>query len=219
MLARRGRRSGRCRERAWEHFIPFLEFSPNLRKIIYTTNAIESFNYQLRKIIKNRGHFPNDEAVVKLLWLAIADIGDKRARARAKERGKPRDQRTAAGKLIEGQATQGWRPALSELATAYPGRIPTWRGRRGRMQAMTGPSCRDLEVELTALAGPPITVHTIDVDDLIDIVERAAAAIGALAREAEAEALGGHGQDLDELAMDLQIAAAELAELTEHAGE
>ena len=50
---------------AWERFIPFLEFPPALRKIIYTTNSIESLNYQLRKIIKNRGHFPNDDAVIK----------------------------------------------------------------------------------------------------------------------------------------------------------
>jgi putative transposase len=47
---------------AWERFIPFLAFPPELRKIVYTTNAIESLNYQLRKIIKNRGHFPNDIA-------------------------------------------------------------------------------------------------------------------------------------------------------------
>jgi putative transposase len=47
-----------------------------LRRVIYTTNAIESLNYQLRKIIKNRGHFPNDAAVVKLLWLAICNIED-----------------------------------------------------------------------------------------------------------------------------------------------
>ncbi|WP_370653032.1 IS256 family transposase [Frankia sp. CIT1] len=111
-------------ERAWEQFVPFLEFTPNLRRIIYTTNAIESFNYQLRKIIKNRGHFPSNDAVVKLLWLAIVDIEDKRARARAKEAGKPRTGRTAPGKLIEGHAAQGWKPALAELATAYPGRIP-----------------------------------------------------------------------------------------------
>jgi putative transposase len=45
-------------ENAWERFIPFLAFPPELRKIIYTTNSIESLNYQLRKIIKNRGHFP-----------------------------------------------------------------------------------------------------------------------------------------------------------------
>ncbi|MDJ0358604.1 IS256 family transposase, partial [Paenarthrobacter sp. PH39-S1] len=53
-------------ERAWERFIPFLAFPAAVRRIIYTTNAIESLNYQLRKIIKNRGHFPNDTAVVKL---------------------------------------------------------------------------------------------------------------------------------------------------------
>ncbi len=111
-------------ERAWDQFVPFLEFTPNLRKIIYTTNAIESFNYQLRKIIKNRGHFPTNDAVVKLLWLAIVDIEDKRARARAKEAGKPRAERAAPGKLIEGHTAQGWRPALAELATAFPGRIP-----------------------------------------------------------------------------------------------
>ena len=73
--------------RAWERFIPFLAFPPEVRRIIYTTNAIESLNYQLRKIIKNRGHFPNDDAVIKLLWLAIRDIEDKRARERAKEKG------------------------------------------------------------------------------------------------------------------------------------
>ncbi|GLZ02267.1 hypothetical protein Acsp02_95180 [Actinoplanes sp. NBRC 103695] len=64
---------------AWERFIPFLAFPPELRKIIYTTNAIESLNYQLRKVIKNRGHFPSDDAAIKLFWLAIRDIEDKRA--------------------------------------------------------------------------------------------------------------------------------------------
>ena len=53
-------------ERAWERFIPFLDFPPMLRRVIYTTNSIESLNYQLRKVTKNRGHFPSDEAVVKL---------------------------------------------------------------------------------------------------------------------------------------------------------
>ena len=69
-------------EDAWERFTPFLAFPPELRRVIYTTNSIESLNYQLRKIIKNRGHFPNDDAVVKLLWLAICNIEDKRARER-----------------------------------------------------------------------------------------------------------------------------------------
>ena len=65
---------------AWERFVPFLAFPPALRRVIYTTNSIESLNYQLRKVTKNRGHFPNDAAVVKLLWLAICNIEDKRAR-------------------------------------------------------------------------------------------------------------------------------------------
>ena len=108
---------------AWERFIPFLEFPPELRKIIYTTNSIESLNYQLRKIIKNRGHFPNDDAVIKLLWLAIRDIEDKRARARAKEAGLPADRRRAPGKLVEGSVIQGWKQALGALALAYPERI------------------------------------------------------------------------------------------------
>lgn len=61
-------------QRAWERFTPFLAFPPAVRRVIYTTNSIESLNFQLRKIIKNRGHFPSDDAVTKLLWLAIRDI-------------------------------------------------------------------------------------------------------------------------------------------------
>jgi len=108
---------------AWERFIPFLEFPPAVRRIIYTTNAIESLNYQLRKIIKNRGHFPNDDAVIKLLWLAIGDIEDKRARQRAADAGMPKGQRKAAGRLVEGATTQGWKAALGALTLAYPDRI------------------------------------------------------------------------------------------------
>jgi putative transposase len=108
---------------AWERFIPFLEFPPEIRKIIYTTNAIESLNYQLRKIIKNRGHFPNDDAVIKLLWLAICNIEDKRARQRAKEKGIPKGQRTAPRKLVEGAVVQNWKAALGALALAYPDRL------------------------------------------------------------------------------------------------
>src|SRR3954469_10122987 len=110
-------------ENAWERFIPFLAFPPELRRIIYTTNAVESLNYQLRKIIKNRGHFPNDDAAIKLLWLAIRDIEDKRARQRAKEKGLPPTQRTAPGRLVEGATVQGWKAALGALALAYPDRL------------------------------------------------------------------------------------------------
>ena len=109
---------------AWARFVPFLQFPPMLRRVIYTTNSIESLNYQLRKIIKNRGHFPSDDAVVKLLWLAICNIEDKRARDRLKERGLGRGaKRNAEGRLIEGQITTNWKQALAQLAIAYPDRI------------------------------------------------------------------------------------------------
>jgi putative transposase len=111
-------------QNAWERFTPFLAFPPEIRKIIYTTNAIESLNFQLRKIIKNRGHFPNDDAAIKLLWLAIRDIEDKRARDRAKEAGTPRGvPRKASGRLVEAAATQAWRPALAALMVLYPERL------------------------------------------------------------------------------------------------
>lgn len=108
---------------AWERFTPFLAFPPALRRVIYTTNSIESLNYQLRKVTKNRGHFPNDAAAVKLLWLAICNIEDKRARERARERGVPAAQRRAPSRLVEGQITTNWKQALEQLALAYPDRI------------------------------------------------------------------------------------------------
>ena len=108
---------------AWERFVPFLAFPPALRRVIYTTNAIESLNYQLRKVTKNRGHFPNDQAAVKLLWLAICNIEDKRARQRAKERGRPANERRAPGRLVEGQITTNWKQALEQLTIVYPDRI------------------------------------------------------------------------------------------------
>ena len=108
---------------AWERFTPFLAIPPELRRVIYTTNSIESLNFQLRKVTKNRGHFPNDQAVVKLLWLAICDIEDKRARDREKERGLRSEQRKASGRLVEGQVTTNWKQALQQLSLVYPERI------------------------------------------------------------------------------------------------
>jgi putative transposase len=115
-------------ERAWERFIPFLAFPPEVRKIIYTTNAIESLNYQLRKIIKNRGHFPGDDAVIKLLWLAIRDIEDKRARDRAREKGLSRDKRKAPARLVEGAVVQNWKQALGALSLHFPDRLAPYLG-------------------------------------------------------------------------------------------
>lgn len=90
--------------RNWERFAPFLSFDYEIRKVIYTTNAIESINYQLRKVTKTRGSFPTDDSVYKLLYLAIGNIGNNRS-----------------GEL--GTGTRGWQRALNALTIAYPGRI------------------------------------------------------------------------------------------------
>jgi putative transposase len=62
---------GQIWRRAWEHAVPFFAFALGIRKMIYTTNAVEALNRSLRKIIKTRGSFPNDDAALKLLYLAI----------------------------------------------------------------------------------------------------------------------------------------------------
>jgi putative transposase len=90
--------------RNWERFTPFLAFDPAIRRIIYTTNAIESLNYQLRKITKTRGHFPTDEAVLKILYLGIRNIGHERG-----------------GEL--GTGTHGWTQALNAFAIHFPARL------------------------------------------------------------------------------------------------
>lgn len=63
--------------RNWERIIPFFEYPEDIRKAIYTTNAIESINHSLRKIIKNRGAFPTDEAIIKILYLALRNVSKR----------------------------------------------------------------------------------------------------------------------------------------------
>ena len=67
--------------RVWDKVIPFYAFPPEVRRVIYTTNAIESVNARLRKILKTRGHFPTDDAATKLIWLALRNITAEWARA------------------------------------------------------------------------------------------------------------------------------------------
>jgi putative transposase len=101
-------------ERAWPQFIPFLEFDTAIRKVIYTTNAIESINFQLRKITRNRGHFPSDEAAIKLLYLGIRNITGRHidGDGLALERGE------------RGTGTYGWTRALNALAVRFGDRLP-----------------------------------------------------------------------------------------------
>ena len=87
-------------ERAWENVVPFLSFPPEIRKVIYTTNAIESLHMQLRKILKNRGHFPNDEAAAKLIFLALKNITRKWKKPPV-----------------------SWKKAISQLSILFPERL------------------------------------------------------------------------------------------------
>ena len=93
---------GQSWRRNWEQIIPFFAYPAAVRKIIYTTNAIESLNMSLRKIIKNRGHFPSDEAAAKLLYLAL---------------------RNAAKKWTMPSRT--WKQALNQFAILFQDRFPS----------------------------------------------------------------------------------------------
>jgi putative transposase len=66
---------GAAWRRAWDYVVPFFAFAPGIRRMIYTTNAVEALHRSLRKIIKTRGSFPNDDAALKLLYLAIKNAG------------------------------------------------------------------------------------------------------------------------------------------------
>jgi transposase-like protein len=86
--------------RAWAQVIPFFAFPPAVRKVIYTTNAIESVNARLRKIIKTRGHFPTDDAATKLIWLALRNITADWSRA-----------------------SRDWKEAMNQFAVLYAERF------------------------------------------------------------------------------------------------
>ena len=92
-------------EAAWEQVIPFFAFPPEVRKVIYTTNMIESINYQLRKVSKTRGHFPTDDALIKVLYLACREMG--------------RTTRTGQG----GRSNYNWQAAPNQFDLMFPGRL------------------------------------------------------------------------------------------------
>jgi putative transposase len=84
--------------RNWERVVPFFQFPEDIRKIIYTTNAVESLHMSLRKVTKNRGAFPNEEAAFKLLYLALRNVSKKWS------------------------TVQGWREAMRQFEMVFPGR-------------------------------------------------------------------------------------------------
>jgi putative transposase len=89
----------------WAEFTPFLAFPPEVRRVIYTTNLIESVNARLRKVTRNRGQFPSEQAVLKVLYLAVRNLEDYR------------------GRNI-GIRSSGWKQALQAFTIYFEGRIP-----------------------------------------------------------------------------------------------
>lgn len=87
--------------RRWAEIIPFLAFPDEIRRAIYTTNAIEALNRQLRKVLKTRGHMPSDQAALKLLYLAIRNASKK-----------------------WGGRNRQWHQALLQFAIYFEGRVP-----------------------------------------------------------------------------------------------
>jgi len=89
--------------RNWEQVRPFLELPPELRRLIYTTNAIESLNFSLRKVIKTKGHFPSDEAALKLLYLALRNVE----------------------KVWQAGPSPNWKTVYTQLVVRFGDRVPT----------------------------------------------------------------------------------------------
>lgn len=87
----------------WERIIPLFSYPEDIRKAIYTTNAIESLNMSLRKVTKNRGHFPSDEAMFKLIYLALKNIAKKWT-----------------------MPIRDWKSALNQFSILFEGRMPTY---------------------------------------------------------------------------------------------
>jgi transposase-like protein len=90
----------------WEEFTPFLAFPPEVRRVIYTTNLIESMNARLRKVTRNRGQFPSEQAVLKVLYLAVRNLQEFRSPS-------------------TGIRSSGWKQALQAFTIYFDGRIPT----------------------------------------------------------------------------------------------
>jgi putative transposase len=90
-------------ESAWEEFVPFLAFPVELRKIVYTTNAIESLNARFRRAVRHRGHFPNEQSALKVLYLVAT-------------------QRRQNRENLSGKIT-GWKHILNALTVHYGDRM------------------------------------------------------------------------------------------------
>ena len=90
----------------WAEFVPFLAFPAEVRRVIYTTNLIKSMNARLRKVTRNRGQFPSEQAALKVLYLAVRNLDEFRSPS-------------------VGTKSSGWKKALQAFTIYFEGRIPT----------------------------------------------------------------------------------------------
>jgi pimeloyl-ACP methyl ester carboxylesterase len=130
-------------ENAWAEFVPLLAFANDIREVIYTTNAIESVNARIRKAVKARSHFPNEQAALKYVYLAVMSL-DPTGKARQRW-------------------SNRWKPALNAFTVAFPGRItdapsnaPIWPADIGRVpcrRAGRGEGIRGCRVVLSSQQG------------------------------------------------------------------
>jgi transposase-like protein len=90
----------------WSEFVPFLAFPPQVRRVVYTTNLIESMNARLRKVTRNRGQFPSEQAALKVLYLAVRNLEEFRS-------------------PTVGTRSSSWKMALQAFTIYFEGRIPT----------------------------------------------------------------------------------------------
>jgi putative transposase len=102
-------------ERAWEQFIPFLAFDREIRRVIYTTNTIEAWNRSLRKLLKTSGHFPSDEAAIKLIYLGVRRLEGRHIDG---------DGKPLANGQLRGTGTMGWTRAMNQFKIRFGDRLP-----------------------------------------------------------------------------------------------
>ena len=193
-------------ERAWDPFIPFLEFEPPIRKVIYTTNAIEAFNRQMRKIIKTRGHFPHVMPSSSCCgWVSSTSrTSAPRPGPPSRHAEKPAERARAPDRGVGHPGLAGGTGRVRQ-AVARPD-----TGRRG----LTGPATEGHVMPYpVTFADQGVFLGPDEADELIDLLIDAAAVTGAVAghpaaEDARAGAAASPARDCAEFAIDLRLAAS-----------
>ena len=140
---------------AWERFVPFLQFQPAARRVLYTTNSIESLNAELSKATRNRGQFPNDTAALKALWLMICNIEDNCTAQRAKQAKRDVD----GNGYIERAESTGWKQAIFGGQTSLSVLDPLLPGSKLQSDSSSSVACPVVTRSPGPSAGPLLDAH------------------------------------------------------------